>query len=98
MNVFYRDISQALGVLLNLWFWMTPIVWLMEMIPEKYAYFLNFNPMMYIVMGYKYSFIYHIPFWHHYKTGIYFWSVSLLFFVVGGLIYRKLKMEFTEVL
>lgn len=98
LNVFYRDIGQILGVVLNLWFWMTPVVWAMDIIPEKYQYYFNFNPMVYIVAGYKYSFIYHIPFWTNFRSGIYFWVVSLSSFIIGGLTFRRLKPEFAEVL
>ena len=98
LNVFYRDVGQILRVTLNLWFWLTPIVWLIDMIPEEYHWFLNLNPMMYIVTGYKNSFVYHVPFWDASNPGFYFWAMSLAFFVAGGLIFRKLKPEFAEVL
>jgi len=31
-------------------------------------------------------------------VGIYFWGISLLLFAVGGLVFRKLKSEFADVL
>jgi len=98
LNVFYRDVGQILAVILNLWFWLTPIVWLLEMVPEKYHFLLNFNPMVYIVTGYKYSFLYSIPFWENPKSGVYFWLVNLMVFLLGGLVFRRLKPEFAEVL
>ena len=98
LNVYFRDIGQVLAVILNLWFWLTPIVWLPEMIPEKFRIFMILNPMYYIVEGYKNSFIYHVPFWQDLYMGLYFWGVSLLILCVGGMIFRRLKMEFAEVL
>jgi len=98
LNVYFRDVGQVLSVILNLWFWLTPIVWLPEMIPDKFRIFMILNPMYYVVEGYKNSFIFHVPFWHDLKTGLYFWSVSLLTLCVGGVIFRRLKREFAEVL
>ena len=98
LNVYFRDIGQVLAVILNLWFWLTPIVWLPEMIPEKFRIFMILNPLYYIVEGYKKSFIYHVPFWQDLYMGLYFWGVSLLILCVGGMIFRRLKMEFAEVL
>lgn len=98
VNVFYRDTGQILGVITNMWFWLTPVVWLMDIIPGKYQYIIKLNPMYYIVDGYKTSFIYHAPFWQNYELGLYFWSVSLFIFVIGGLTFRKLKPEFADVL
>lgn len=98
INVFYRDIGQILGVALNLWFWLTPVVWVFDIIPEQLRFYFNFNPLLYIVEGYRYSFIYHLPFWQNYHSGIYFWLISLTSFAIGGLVFRKLKPDFPELL
>jgi lipopolysaccharide transport system permease protein/teichoic acid transport system permease protein len=52
--------------------------------------------MYYIVEGYRAAFIYHSKLW----TGqmVYFWVLALALFIVGGLIFRRLKSEFAEVL
>jgi lipopolysaccharide transport system permease protein/teichoic acid transport system permease protein len=98
INVFYKDVGQILGVTLNMWFWLTPIVWLPEMLPVKYQFFLKLNPMFYIVDGYKSSFIYRFPVWHNYKEGIYFWVICFMVFIIGAVTFKKLKSEFAEVL
>ena len=98
VNVFYSDIGQALSVILNMWFWLTPIVWITDIIPQKYQLIIKLNPMYYIVDGYRASFAYHNPFWYNYKLGIYFWVICLLTLIIGGLIFRKLKPEFADIL
>ncbi|MBI5887768.1 MAG: ABC transporter permease [Deltaproteobacteria bacterium] len=98
INVFYRDTGQVLGVILNVWFWLTPIAWVIDMLPERLRPFMRLNPMFYIVDGYQNSFIYGKPFWQDYGMGAYFWGVSLMFFVAGGFVFRKLKSEFADVL
>lgn len=98
INVFYRDVGQIIGVVLNMWFWLTPIVWLMDMVPKNYQIIFKLNPIYYIVEGYRFAFAYHVPFWVHYRWGIYFWSLSFLSLIIGGFIFRKLKPEFADVL
>ncbi len=98
VNLFFRDTAHILQALLPLWFWLTPIVWFRDMIPQKYQWFLDLNPLVYIVEGYKKSFIYHAPFWEDLHSAAYFWTVGLVAFVCGGLVFRKLKPEFAEVL
>ncbi len=98
LNVFYRDVAQILTVLLNMWFWLTPIVWQANMLPEKFRFLLKLNPMYYIVNGYRASFVYHAGFWEHWRQGAYFWAVSLVVFALGGLLFRKLKPDFPEML
>jgi len=98
LNVFFRDTGQIIGVILNMWFWLTPIVWLIDMIPKKYQYIIKLNPMYYIVEGYKQSFVYHVPFWGDYMQGVYFWFIAISSFLVGGYVFKKLKPEFADVL
>lgn len=98
VNLFFRDTAHILQALLPLWFWLTPIVWFREMIPQKYQWILDLNPLVYIVEGYKKSFIYHSPFWEDVPSSIYFWGIGFGAFILGGLIFRKLKPEFAEVL
>lgn len=98
INLFFRDTAHILQALLPLWFWLTPIVWFRDMIPQKYQWLLDLNPLVYIVEGYRKSFIYHSPFWEDLHSAAYFWAVGLTAFVVGGLVFRKLKPEFAEVL
>lgn len=98
INVFFRDMGQVIGVLLQIWFWATPIFWTLGMLPQKLHFFLKLNPMYYIVQGYRDSFLYHRPFWENWKLGAYFWALSLLLLIVGGLVFRKLKPDFADVL
>ncbi len=98
INVFLRDTSQLVGVLLQVWFWATPIFWTLGMLPEKLHFFLKLNPMFYIVEGYRASFLYHRPFWENMELGMYYWAVCLLIFIIGGIAFRKLKPDFADVL
>lgn len=98
INVFFRDTAMIVGVITNIWFWLTPIVWIVEAMPSASQPFIKLNPMYYIVEGYRKSFIYHTPFWEDDGLGVYFWGTSLIFFIVGGIVFRKLKPEFADVL
>ena len=97
LNAIYRDVGQILGVLLNIWFWLTPVVWDADMMPA-YKWILRLNPMYYIVEGYKASFIHHALFWNEPVLGVYFWTISLSVFVIGGMVFKRLKHEFVEAL
>jgi len=98
LNVFYRDVGQFLVALLHLWFWLTPIVWMLDMMPEPYRFYLKINPMVHIVEGYRNSFLHYVPFWERIGEESYLWACSVVFFVLGGLLFRRLKWEFAEVL
>ena len=98
LNVFIRDTGQAVAVVLQVGFWATPIFWNIDVIPVRYQFFLKLNPMHYIVQGYRDSFINFIPFWEHPYLTAYFWSIALPTFVIGALVFQKLKPQFADVL
>jgi lipopolysaccharide transport system permease protein/teichoic acid transport system permease protein len=98
LNVFIRDVSQIVAVVLQIGFWATPIFWDIHMMPQKIQTVIKFNPMFYIVHGYRESFIYFYPFWKHPYQTAYFWTVTVIFFMTGALIYKKLKPQFPDVL
>jgi lipopolysaccharide transport system permease protein len=96
MNVFIRDIGQFMGIALNLWFFYTPIIFPMSIIPERFKLLFKLNPMYHVVEGYRRSIISGAyPDYYHL---LYLSAVSALIFVVGGLLYKRLKPAFVEVL
>ena len=58
MDVFFRDIGEMMGILLQFWFWFTPIVYPVKIIPGTLSWFLNFNPMYHLIKGYQDIFLY----------------------------------------
>lgn len=51
LNVFFRDVGQAFGVLLQFWFWLTPVVYTASIMPEGLRQWLRVNPMTAPIMA-----------------------------------------------
>lgn len=98
LNVFFRDVGQIISVFLQVGFWATPVFWDIQMMPQALRHYIKLNPMFYVVQGYRESFIYFQPFWHHPIQTLYFWTVALTLFSVGALVFKKLKPHFADVL
>lgn len=98
LNVFYRDLGQFVTVVMHMWFWLTPIVWGLDMFPENVQSVLRLNPMTYIAEGYRASFLFGRPIWADAWNGVYFWGCAMLFFVAGATVFRRLKPDFADVL
>lgn len=96
--VFFKDIGQFVAVIIQFGFWLTPIFWHIKIAPVKYHWILELNPMMYIIEGYRNSMIYHKWFFEDIDKAIYFWSVTIIIFFLGGLTFRKLRPHFADVL
>lgn len=98
LQVFYRDISQGLTIILNLWFWITPIVWSPDIMPEEYRGLMFYNPVYYIIEGYRGLLIFNSVVWPSAGATAYFWGVAALLFFVGNYIFRRLKPEFADII
>jgi lipopolysaccharide transport system permease protein len=53
LNVFSRDVGQVITIVLQLWFWLTPVVYTRETLPKQFAPIMEFNPMAKIVQIYQ---------------------------------------------
>jgi lipopolysaccharide transport system permease protein len=49
INVYYRDVEQFIAIVTQLWFWLTPIVYPVSIVPERFHVFLDWNPMVPLV-------------------------------------------------
>ncbi len=73
LNVFFRDVGQFVNVLLQFWFWLTPIVYASDTIPAAARPLLRLNPMTWIVQAYQQIFVYRrMPDWQH------LWPLAIL--------------------
>jgi lipopolysaccharide transport system permease protein len=53
LNVFFRDVGQLFAIVLQFWFWLTPIVYSITALPEWAARFVRWNPMTPLVEAYQ---------------------------------------------
>lgn len=101
LNVFSRDVAYGVQVLLQLGFWVSPVFWEFDVIPERFrdlAFFLKLNPMVYIIQGYRHSLVEQIPFWADWRLMFYFWCLTLTVWLVGFFVFKKIKHQFADVL
>lgn len=97
--IFFRDLGQIISIILQVGVWLTPIMWnYSTMSSSKYEWIIKMNPMFYIVRGYRDALIDHIWFWDRPGISIYFWCVTIIIFVIGTVIFKKLKVHFADVL
>ncbi len=61
LNVFMRDIGQIVPVVMQFLFWLTPIVYMADIIPSQYRAWLLLNPLIPIITGYQNALLYNRP-------------------------------------
>jgi lipopolysaccharide transport system permease protein len=53
LNVFFRDVGQLSGIVLQFWFWLTPIVYPASVLGEGARALMAFNPMAVLIESYQ---------------------------------------------
>jgi lipopolysaccharide transport system permease protein len=51
LNVFFRDVAQFFTIALQFWFWFTPVVYPVTVLPPEVRGLLDFNPMAPLIMA-----------------------------------------------
>ena len=94
INVFYRDIQQTVSVVLQFWFWLTPIVYIAPTLPDMARTVLNWNPLWPIISAYQGIFLEHqAPDW---STLIYPLTLGIIFSLLGVYAFYKLQGEIVD--
>nr|WP_290228026.1 ABC transporter permease [Trichocoleus desertorum] len=97
LTVFSRDIPQTVAVGLNLWFYVTPIIYPASAIPEQWrAWIFWLNPLTGIVESYRdLVLVGQFNRWAEWSIASF---ISLLFFLGGLWCYQRLRTAFADVL
>ena len=96
-NVFLRDVSQLAGAGFTIWFFLSPILYPIEMVPEALQFLLAWNPMTPIVTLYRNL----ILFPHHsvaWEQALYPLVVSLVLLGLAQWTFQRCKGYFADYL
>lgn len=94
INVFFRDVGQFFGICLQFWFWLTPIVYPISVIPESLRFLIQFNPMTYIVGAYQ-AILVNTP-WPYWVSFLPVTLISLALILIGRLLFRRQMGEMVD--
>ena len=95
VNIFFRDVERILNVGLMLWFYLTPILYPISMVPDKYKWMFYFNPAAPLVIAWRSLFLDNIISWEHI---LYSFVYGITFLLIAIWLYNKLKWRFAEVI
>jgi lipopolysaccharide transport system permease protein len=94
MNVRYRDVKYVLPFMVQLWLFVTPIIYPVSFVPRKFQFFLAFNPMAGIVEGFRACIFSTRMDWR--LVGI-SGAVTLVILVTGAVYFRKTERSFADI-
>lgn len=87
LNVFFRDVGQLFAVVLQFWFWLTPIVYPVTILPEALSPVMVLNPLANLMAAYQGVMVYGS--WPKWQSLWLIASLTLLFLYLALRLYRK---------
>lgn len=57
LNVFFRDVGQFFPIFLQFWFWLSPIIYAIDIVPSDFRAPLLLNPLLPLFVGYQDIFV-----------------------------------------
>lgn len=94
VTVYFRDLEHFVQIALQVLFYATPIVYDVNTIPESFKFIMKLNPMAHIITGYR-DIFYNQKIPDFKNLGILF-ILSLVFCILGYIIFNKLQKKFAE--
>lgn len=94
VQVYFRDVEYFLSVLLTVWFFGTPIVYSLDLVPARYKPFFEANPMAWLIASYQDIWFYKRPPGWAPVAG--FAVVAIGMAAIGLAVYRRLSRRFAE--
>lgn len=93
-----RDINRIVGTVLRFMFYLTPILWTTINLPPIALKIIRLNPFIYIIEGFRNTFLYNKWFFEDISFTIYYWAVTIIILLIGALVHMKLRNRFSDLI
>lgn len=96
VNVFMRDVGQVTPVLLQILFWLTPIVYTLTTLPQDFRDWFSINPIYPLVASFQNALVFgQAPQWEHMSSLVIIAGATL---VLALFMFRKAAAEMVDAL
>ncbi|SKA76643.1 ABC-2 type transport system permease protein [Caloramator quimbayensis] len=94
INVYFRDLEHILGIVLQAWYFLTPVLYRVDVLPKNLQFALKLNPMSALIISYR-DVLYDGKF-PNVMSLVYVFIFSIFLLIFSILIFNKLKIRFAE--
>ena len=91
-NVYYRDVAHILQIVLQVWFYVTPIIFSEDFFPARYRWVFKLNPLVFVLHGFRLSVYYGLlPAFRSIAASF---ICAFIVFAIGLAIFRRYQDDF----
>lgn len=94
LNVFFRDVGQFFGIFVTFWFWLTPIVYPVTILPERVRFLIELNPLASVIGAVQGVLV--LGEWPQWGALIYPLVLALALCLLGWRLFRKHAGEMVD--
>ncbi len=96
LNVAYRDFRYVVPFMINIWFFVTPVVLPVKVVPERWRWLLALNPMYGAVTGFRACILEEFHFdWGNIGIGA---AVTVVTLFLGMAYFRRVERRFADII
>ncbi|MBU9823603.1 ABC transporter permease [Rahnella perminowiae] len=95
LNLFFRDLERFITLGIMLLFYCTPILYSSDMIPQKYRWLIDYNPLANMIISWRDLFMNNTV---NYTDIATLYGYGIVMLIIGSSIFNKLKYRFAEIL
>ena len=94
LNVFFHDVRFLVGVVLLMWFYMTPVIYPVELVPDRYRILFDLNPNSLFINAYRRVLLEGVgPGLDRVFLGT---VIALLTFLIGYYLFKRMESGFAD--
>jgi lipopolysaccharide transport system permease protein len=95
LNVSFRDVKYAVPFLIQMGIFVTPVIYPIHYIPQRWQVLMGLNPMTGVVLGFRWALLGVNASWPVMGLSL---AVSVTLFVVGLLVFRRMERRFADII
>ena len=96
ITVFFRDMGYFISVFMMLWQFVSPVMYGIDLVPERFRVLYSLNPMTPVIIAYRDIFYYkQIPELSTFLMGT---AMGLIMLIIGWVVFGRLQKRFAEVM
>jgi lipopolysaccharide transport system permease protein len=94
LNLFFHDVRFLVGVALTLWFYLTPVIYSIDIVPPRYKIFFDLNPNALFINAYRRVILQgENPGLDRVILGL---SIAVITFLIGYYLFKKMESSFAD--
>jgi lipopolysaccharide transport system permease protein len=95
LNVSFRDVKYAVPFLIQMGIFVTPVIYPIRYVPERWQMLMGLNPMVGVVLGFRHALLGAEVSWPLIGMSL---ASSVGLFILGLLIFRRMESQFADVI